>query len=551
MVKQLTGQFISLIFVILLVSACGNTASRQEALEPFDRALWPTPETETEASNVVLSTPFPRVDEALSAAVQAKAEAQRAGQRSTPARFLDETPADENQASANEVPAETSADDDTETETINLNTDEADDLSDDATLDEPTNVEQDRASGRVISVALNVRSGPETESDVLFTVNQGDVLTLIPGVQAESWVLAEAEDGRLGWVNSDYLSFDDSDEVSTPVATNIEAPIQSQTGDRLLIQPRSGQDVMIINRDGSGLKTITSGIDPVLSPDGNQIAFTRWSSGDIGQLWVANSDGSGERMILGGMRKVKSPSWSPDSERISVNFQKGGTIEVEKQCQAIDRGEPDINFWQAYDVELEFSADGIPVRLCWRLPPDPHWRLRVINLNTAEFEDLPSGQYAFAPTWDPANDWRIVSVDRFGLVWTDVNRGVAEPLTNDGADRGPIFSADGRFIAVTYKQDDHWEVHRLNADGTGRVRLTKTPLYAIVDSPQQWNNASPVFSPDGSEIAFLTDRNGGRWEVWIMNTDGSNQRPLFSDEIQAQLAIEYEGNDARMLGWGQ
>jgi hypothetical protein len=34
-----------------------------------------------------------------------------------------------------------------------------------------------------------------------------------------------------------------------------------------------------------------------------------------------------------------------------------------------------------------------------------------------------------------------------------------------------------------------------------------------------------------------------------MNADGSQQRPLFSPEIQAQLGLEYHGVNERLLNW--
>ncbi|MFQ5577470.1 MAG: TolB family protein, partial [Anaerolineae bacterium] len=318
-------------------------------------------------------------------------------------------------------------------------------------------------------------------------------------------------------------------------------------------QLTAGGDIMLINRDGTGLRRLTGGIDPALSPDGQKVAFTRWDGPTQGTLWVIKVDGSGERAILGETKQIKGPSWSPDSKRIAVNFQEGGRLEVKSECWDLSKGDPPLNYWQAFDIttKVTFNQFGIPTFwICWKLPPDPHWQLRVINVSDGSFEDMPAGQYAFAPAWDPANPWRIVSAAGMGLVWTDVNRGVAEPLTNDPADRAPVFSPDGRYIAVTYHQHDHWEVHRLNAGGSGRVRLTKTPLYAVVDSPRQWNNAAPAFSPAGDEIAFLTDR-AGRWEVWVMNVDGSNQRPMFSDAVNDQLPIEYHGNDERSLGWGR
>jgi dipeptidyl aminopeptidase/acylaminoacyl peptidase len=106
----------------------------------------------------------------------------------------------------------------------------------------------------------------------------------------------------------------------------------------------------------------------------------------------------------------------------------------------------------------------------------------------------------------------------------------------------------------------------MNLDGSGRQRLTETPLTVlaentilttdIVDGVERtvvpenphWNNAAPVWSPDGSQIAFVTDRTG-RWEIWIMNADGSNQRPMFPNGQLDGLSLNYAGVDERMLSW--
>jgi Tol biopolymer transport system component len=81
-------------------------------------------------------------------------------------------------------------------------------------------------------------------------------------------------------------------------------------------------------------------------------------------------------------------------------------------------------------------------------------------------------------------------------------------------------------------------------EGGERKRLTKPPILA----DPQYNSASPAWSPDGSKIAFVTDRTG-MWEIWAMNVDGSNPQPLFLPEIQAKFNLQYHGVNERMLNW--
>ena len=525
----------SILILLFLTGACaageGGGHGSSAPVATLDRAQWPT---EVPAVAQPTATAFPAADTSIQEAL-AEQEAARQVARARAAQETEEETSAENALPSTATPVPpTATPEPTSSPTA-----------------EPTEVasqQQDEAIPAIVnSFGLNLRSGPGANFSILQELRQGDAVTIVGTDEGSSWVNVEAGD-LVGWVNAAFLTFDgDLADVqgSQTVAASSAIGQSSGTasGGRLLVQLQAGGDIMVVNRDGSGLRKITSGIDPVLSPDGNKIAFTRWDSANLGSLWVANTDGSGEAMIVGGIKQAKSPSWSPDSKRIAINFQEGGQLEDVQICRSLFGPRPDINFWVAYNIQIR------GFNICWRLPPDPHWRLRLVELATGDFKDLPSGRYAFAPTWDPANDWRVVSADQFGLVWTDVNRGVSEALTTDPSDRAPTFSPQGQYLAVTYKQHLHWEVHRINADGTGRVRLTKTPLYAVAEGTPVSNNASPVFSPDTAEIAFLTDRTG-RWEVWVMNNDGSNQRPMFSDAINDQLDIFYSGNDARMLGWG-
>jgi TolB protein len=75
-----------------------------------------------------------------------------------------------------------------------------------------------------------------------------------------------------------------------------------------------------------------------------------------------------------------------------------------------------------------------------------------------------------------------------------------------------------RIAAVGYHNNfSTWSIYIFNADGTGLTRLTN--MNNVWDS-------EPTFSPTGIEIAFsrVTPNQTSHSELWIMNSDGTNQR---------------------------
>jgi Tol biopolymer transport system component len=324
---------------------------------------------------------------------------------------------------------------------------------------------------------------------------------------------------------------------------------QGLTG-TLVFQTASGGLIYTIGANGGHLRQLTTGMDPALSPDGQWVAFTRWEdtqNGALGSLWVIRVDGSGERAILGDIQQPKSPAWSPDGAQIAISMQHGGRLAVEQKCSS----EPPPR--EAYDVRIKRENDG-DVRFCYMLPPHPFWGLRVVDVVTGKFQDLTNDLFSYTPTWDPANAWHLVYHEEQGLMSLDLNQGKTWPLTDDVDDHSPAFSPNGSKLAVAHWQGDHWDIEVMNADGSGRARLTETSLRTLADqiikgeTAHSSNNTAPTWSPDGSHIAFLTDRTG-QWEIWVMQADGSDQRPLFAAGVSGGSVLQYHNVDERVVSW--
>jgi len=93
------------------------------------------------------------------------------------------------------------------------------------------------------------------------------------------------------------------------------------------------------------------------------------------------------------------------------------------------------------------------------------------------------------------------------------------PVTTVDGDTAPALSPDGEKVAFMSRRDGNWEIYVVNTDGTNPQRLTENPA----------EDGLPTWSPDGNALAFVSNR-GGTWAIWAMTPTGQDQHQLFAME---------------------
>ena len=85
-------------------------------------------------------------------------------------------------------------------------------------------------------------------------------------------------------------------------------------------------------------------------------------------------------------------------------------------------------------------------------------------------------------------------------------------------DRRPEWSPDGSQIAFISDRSGNWDIWVMEPDGTNPRQLTTDPA----------DDKGIGWSPDGRCIAFHSDRSGN-WDIWTMDADGTHPRQQTHD----------------------
>lgn len=240
---------------------------------------------------------------------------------------------------------------------------------------------------------------------------------------------------------------------------------------------------------GSLTKGSTNAYGISFSPDGKQYVFARGSSETSEtELVIANADGSNERQLAsksGHQFFTDTPTWSPDGKMIACPV---GDDTKQERGQAIAV----IDVLEGKQTEIgPYNWDAIG-RVAW-LPDMSGLMFSADQTGGGE------GNYQL---------WRISYPD-----------GASSRLTQNLTDyEGLTMTADGRALVAVESAGDASIWVSPNADVTKAVQITTGK--DIVFRGIAW-------TPD-KRVVYVSSASGNT-ELWIMDSNGSNQKQLTND----------------------
>ena len=265
--------------------------------------------------------------------------------------------------------------------------------------------------------------------------------------------------------------------------------------------------VYVVNADGSGSRTLTNrplafDAHPAWSPDGSRIAFESTVDGRR-TIWVMQADGQGLRRLtdLTGVASETAPAWSPRSDRIAYASDKDGNYEI-YVVGADGAGARRLTDNPAADAVPSWSPDG--TRIAFVSDRDGQAGIWVINADGTAPMRLVAGTAdpGSKPAWASEGRQIIFASDRDGgnldIFIAPVAPSDAGPPTKliagPGLDGEPTVSPDGSKLAFASDRDGTPQVYVANRDGSNVTKVTsKSRSY------------TPAWAPDGRQLAYIYD----------------------------------------------
>lgn len=247
------------------------------------------------------------------------------------------------------------------------------------------------------------------------------------------------------------------------------------------IEGASTTEISVINIDGTGYRKLTDNnwmdFQPVWSSDGTEILFISNNGGTAGtDIYVMDENGNILRQLTDtpGMTEA-----DPDWKCGKIVFTRNGTIWIMDEDGSNEQQLTDPP-GRGIEVGVQFAlGDYDP-----NLSPD---------CSKVAFERLTGTGYEVSGV--NIGDYDLYVYDISSETETDISQ-------NDVADLLPEWSGDGTkliFMHLSNVIDDLYDIYMINADGTGRTKVTGNDPIGFTEDSCTWFGNRVIFTAETFE----------------------------------------------------
>jgi len=324
----------------------------------------------------------------------------------------------------------------------------------------------------------------------------------------------------------------------TPCRTiNESSPDASDRMGKIAYTSESGAlaEIYIMDRDGSHKinlsNTLARNRNPAFSHDGSRIAFSS-NRVNLEDIYVMDADGYNQVKLTNTYATTERyPVFSPDGSRICyvAYYQSWDICLADTASGGVIRltDSPGIDDWAP-----EFSPTG--TQIAFVSYQNSSWDIFTVDADGQNQKQLTFNYHTWDKTYAP--DGSKIYFTAYTPEHIDIGRQIYV-MNSDGSEitrltsfeksaAAPCVSPDGSRIAfslgVTIQESTFSEpeivsdeIFIMNSDGTNIKRLTDN----LTD------DASPLFTPDGVHIVYLSDQLGNH-DIWRIDVDGDGNMRL-------------------------